>query len=126
VITRLRGRSPALLLVVVSGLLSACSLTFDASSLGVPVTMASAANAPAQGASFKVSSHATYAFWGVVKLSEPSLRKALATQLVGAGGVADLRIRLHSRFPDFLVTVLTLGLIIPRTVTFEGIVVEGK
>jgi hypothetical protein len=88
--------------------------------------MASEAAAPAEGASFELTSHAVYGFWGLFKFSEPSLRKALATQLVGGSSVADLRIRVRSRFADLLITGLTLGLIVPRSVTFEGVVVQPK
>jgi hypothetical protein len=38
--------------------------------------------------------------------------------------VADLRIRVRSRWSDVLLTGLTLGLIVPRTVTFEGVVTK--
>lgn len=111
----------ALLLV---GTLTACSQTFDAGRLGVPITMAASADQPLQGARFKVRSHAVFAFWGVAKIKEPSLRKALAAQLAGGSAVGDLRITVHSRFPDVLVTILTAGLLVPRSVTFEGVVVK--
>jgi hypothetical protein len=38
--------------------------------------------------------------------------------------VADLRIQVRSRFTDVLITGLTLGLIVPRSVTFEGVVTK--
>ena len=50
------------------------------------------------------------------------LERALARQLVGGSGVADLRITVRSKWSDVLVTVLTGGLIAPRAVTFEGVV----
>jgi hypothetical protein len=99
-------------------------MTFDATHLGVPVTMASAASAPAQGDHFELTSHAVYGLWGMVKFSQPSLQKALASQLVGGRGVADLKIRVRSRFPDLLLTVLTAGIVVPRSVTFEGTVLR--
>jgi hypothetical protein len=111
----------ALLLV---GTLTACSQTFDAARLGVPITMAASADQPLQGVRFQVRSHAVFAFWGVAKIKEPSLRKALAAQLAGGSAVGDLRITVHSRFPDVLVTILTAGLLVPRSVTFEGVVVK--
>jgi hypothetical protein len=107
-------------------LLSGCANTFDATRVGVPVTMASGADAPAQGTSFKVTSHAVYGFWGVVNFSEPSLKKALGSQLVAGSGVADLKIKVRSRFFDVIITGLTLGIIVPRSVTFEGVVVQPK
>ncbi|HXI21226.1 MAG TPA: hypothetical protein VNH46_09085 [Gemmatimonadales bacterium] len=103
--------------------LQGCSLTFDATKLGVPVTMASSASAPAQGTPFHVTRRAVYGLWGLVKISEPSLRKALASQLVGGQGVADLRIRVRTKFTDLLITGLTLGLLSPRAVTFDGVIV---
>ena len=99
-------------------------MTFDATQLGVPATMASAAAAPAEGERFELTSSAVYGFWGVIKFKEPSLEKALASQLVGGKGVADLKISVRSRFTDVLLTVLTAGIIVPRSVTFEGVVVK--
>jgi hypothetical protein len=63
-----------------------------------------------------------YAFWGLARLKEPSLRKALAAQLAGGSGIADLKIKVRSRWTDILVTVLSAGLIVPRAVTYEGVV----
>ncbi len=116
-----RRALPALLLVL---LLAGCAQTFDASTLGVPVTLASPAGQPAQGDHFKVGSRALFGLWGLVKLREPSLRKALAAQLGGGGSVADLRIKVRSHFDDILISALTLGLIVPRSVTFEGVVTK--
>lgn len=111
---------PLLVILSVNG----CALTLDATHLGVPATLASAAGAPAEGQAFSVTSHATYAFWGLAKISEPSLQKALAAQLVGGKQVADVRIKVRSKFSDLLITGLTLGLIVPRAVTIEGVVVD--
>ncbi len=112
---------PTLLLLV---LLSGCAHTFDATTLGVPVTVASPAGQEPQGSRFSVSSKSVFSFWGLLRLKEPSLRKALASQLAGGSGIADLRIRVRSRWSDVLITGLTLGLVIPRTVTFEGVVTK--
>jgi hypothetical protein len=71
-----------------------------------------------------VTSRALYAFWGIAKLKEPSLRKALAAQLGGGSGVSDLRIKVRSRWTDVLITALTAGLIVPRAVTYEGVVLK--
>jgi hypothetical protein len=116
-----RRALPALLLVL---LLAGCAHTFDATTLGVPVTMAAPAGQPAQGDRFRIGSKSVYGLWGLLKFREPSLRKALAAQLGGGGGVADLRIRVRSRWSDVLITGLTLGLIVPRSVTFEGVVTK--
>jgi hypothetical protein len=105
-------------------LLAGCAHTFDATTLGVPVTVASPAGQPAQGDRFRVGGKAVFGFWGLIRYREPSLRKALAAQLAGGSGVADLRIRVRSRWSDVLITGLTLGLIVPRTVTFEGVVTK--
>jgi hypothetical protein len=112
---------PALLVLA---LLAGCAHTFDATTLGVPVTVASPAGQEPQGDRFSVSSKSVFTFWGVLRLKEPSLRKALAAQLAGGRGVADLKIKVRSRWSDVLITGLTLGLIIPRSVTFEGVVTK--
>jgi hypothetical protein len=101
-----------------------CAMSFDTRTLGVPVTMASAAEQPPEGSRFSVTSRAVYVFWGIGRIKEPSLRKALAAQLAGGSSVTDLRIKVRSRWNDVLVTALTLGLIVPRAVTFEGVVVK--
>ena len=99
-------------------------MTFDSTTLGVPVTLASPAGQPPEGSRFSVTSHAFYALWGLAKLKEPSLRKALAAQLADGSGIADLRIKVRSRWSDVLITALTAGLVVPRAVTFEGVVVK--
>jgi hypothetical protein len=104
--------------------LQACSLTLDARTLGVPVTMATPAGQPAEGERFQVTSRALYAFWGAFRIKQPSLQKTLAGQLTGGKGVADLRIKVRSSFGDVLITMLTAGIVVPRAVTFEGVVVR--
>jgi len=103
-----------------------CANSFDATSLGVPATLASPAGQPAEGTRFSVTSRSVFALWGIARLKEPSLRKALAAQLGGGTGVADVKIRVRSRWSDLLITALTLGLIVPRSVTFEGVVTGAK
>jgi hypothetical protein len=118
---RARG---AVLALLVATLITGCAETFDATTLGVPATLASpAASAPA-GDRFQVSSKAVFGFWGLAKIKQPSLRKALGAQLGGGSGIADVKIRSRSRFTDILFTVLTAGLLVPRTVTFEGVVTK--
>ena len=116
-----RRALPALLLVL---LLAGCAQSFDATTLGVPVTMASPSGQAPQGDRFRVGGKAVFGFWGLLRFREPSLRKALAAQLGGGAGVADLRIRVRSRWSDVLITGLTLGLVVPRSVTFEGVVTK--
>lgn len=104
---------------------AACSLNFDATSLGVPVTMASPIGQSAPTDSFRVSTHAAWAFWGMAGLKRPALNKALATQLAGGKGITDLKIKTHNSFSDVLITVLTAGLIVRRSVIYQGVVTEG-
>jgi hypothetical protein len=103
--------------------LAGCAQTFDATTLGVPVSLASDAAQPAQGQHFAARSTALWFGWGMVPVSQPSLQKVLAAELVGGKSVADVRIRVHSRFTDVLVTVLSAGLLVPRAVDFEGTIV---
>lgn len=103
--------------------LAGCAQTFDATSLGVPVTMGSAAGAPPQGTPFRNTTHSIHGLFGLFRISSPDLRKALNRQLIDGAGVADLRIKVRSSLTDVLFTVLTGGLLVPRTVTFEGTIV---
>jgi hypothetical protein len=100
-----------------------CVQTFDATTLGVEATMASAASAPAEGERFSVSKKSVFLLFGMLSASRPSLQDILAAQVTGDAHVADLRVRVRSRWSDVLFTVLTAGLVVPRTITFEGVVV---
>ncbi len=104
--------------------LSGCAETFDATSLGVPATLAAPAGQPVQGSRFSVTQRSVYGLWGIATIKSPSLRKALAAQLAGGSGIVGLRIRTRSRWSDVLITALTAGLIVPRSVTFEGVVTK--
>ena len=118
----LRTRGLASLLVAAS--LGACSLTYDATALGVPATLASSASEPAEGEHFEVTSRAVWGLWGLVQLSQPDLRKSLAHQVGEGVAVADIRIKSKARFSDILFTVITLGLLSTRSVTVEGTVIQ--
>ena len=117
-------RRPVLLLLAAAHL-AGCSMTIDASRAGVPVTMASSPEAPAQGEPFRVNTHAVYGLWGIVTLRQPSMEQLLRSQLMGAKEVRDVRVKVKSSPGDVLVTVLTLGLIVPRSVRYEGTVPGG-
>lgn len=110
-------------LVLLLPALGGCAHRFDATSVGVPVTMAGPNAQPAVGERFSVTSRAVYLLWGAVPVSQPSLDKVLAAQLVDGTAVADLRIKVRSRWSDVLITGLTLGILTPRAVTYEGVVV---
>jgi hypothetical protein len=102
---------------------SGCTQSFDGSTLGVPVTMAGAPGEAVTGTPFKVNTHTVHAFWGLIPLAQADLQKALARQLVGGQQVAQLKIKIKSRWSDVLLTALTLGVVAPRTVTYEGVII---
>ena len=116
-------RSRVLLLLAFSLSLGGCAMTFDGSKLGVPVTMGSKAGSPPKGQPFKVSSGSIWVLWGAVPVKKPSLREPLGTQLMGGQSLEDVKITVHSKWYDVLVSVITLGIVTPRTVTVEGVVV---
>ena len=111
------------LLAVLFLLATGCAQSFDATSVGVPVTMASDAGQVPQGTAFKVESTALWFMWGIIPISNPSLQKTLSAELVGGRSVANLKIRTHVSLVDGLVTILTVGLLAPKSVTFEGVIV---
>ena len=98
----------------------ACTQSFDATSLGVPATMASVPGDTTQGTAFRTTAHTVHGLFGLVPISQANLRKALSRQLVGGQGISNLKIKTKSRWLDVLVTGITLGLIVPRTVIYEG------
>ncbi len=105
-------------------LLAGCVTTFDTTGIGIPVTLASPAGQPPVGEPFKVNSHSVFGLWGILTFRDPSLEKALAGQLVGGKAIANVKVKARSRWNDVLITVLTAGIVIPRTVTFEGVIVK--
>ncbi len=103
--------------------LAGCALTFDAGTLGANVTVADPPGGTACTAEFRRSQKAVYLLWGLLPASQPSLERTLAGQITGTQSVASLKIKVRSKFSDLLLTALTGGLVVPRTVTFEGCVV---
>jgi hypothetical protein len=97
---------------------------FDARSLGSKVTLAERSSEQPQGESFKITKTAVFAFWGIATANRPSLEHALAGQVTGESQVSNLKITVKSRFGDALVSLITLGVIVPRTVVFEGVVTK--
>ncbi|MGH7673287.1 MAG: hypothetical protein ACREMC_10335 [Gemmatimonadales bacterium] len=91
--------------------------------LGVPTSFAEPAQSPPQGATFKVTRHPVFLLWGAVPVSRPNAEDVLAGQVGTGSRIANLRIKVYSRWSDLLVTALTFGAIVPRSVTFEGVVV---
>ncbi len=110
----------ALAALLLSG--AACSQTFDTATLGVPVSMAGPAGPAPEGKAFKTTSHTVHTLFGLVLVSQANLQKALARQLVGGQGITQLKIKTKSRWFDLLVSGVTLGMIVPRTVVYEGVI----
>ena len=104
--------------------LSGCAMTFDATDLGVPTSLAEAAQAPPQGTPFTVTKRPVYLLWGLAAASRPNAEDVLAGQVGTGTRIANLKIKVRARWSDLLVTVLTAGLISPRSVTFQGVVVS--
>lgn len=117
-----RRRGPALLLAWVV-LVGGCGYTVDATDVGVPVQLSTAAADTAAGRDFEVTTRAVYGIWGLVPLRTPDVGDALAGQLVGGERIANVRVHVRSRWSDVLISALTLGIIVPRAVTYEGTVV---
>jgi hypothetical protein len=105
-------------------LVGGCSTTIDATTLGVPATLSSTAGQRPAGEPFRVGTHAVFGLWGLATLKKPAVDKILASQLVGKNALADVRIRIRSSWSDVLITVLTAGIVVPRSVTVEGVAVS--
>ena len=103
-----------------------CAQTFDATTLGVPATLATDNVAAPQGTAFKVNAKALWAAWGLLPVSQPVLGKTLAAQLVGGKSVANIRIHTHTSIFDGIITLGTFGVLAPRSVTYEGVIVDAS
>jgi hypothetical protein len=106
--------------------LSGCGFTLDATHLGVPVSLASRAQQPDSGTAFRVTKHSVYMIAGLVSVAQPELEDVLGGQVATGARISNLRVKVRSRWSDLLVTALTVGLVVPRSVTIEGVVVAGK
>jgi hypothetical protein len=102
-------------------LASGCSTTIDATTLGVPATLSSAAGQRPAGERFSIGTHAVFGLWGLATLKKPAVDKILASQVAGKTGLADVRVRIRSSWSDVLITILTAGLVVPRSVSIEGV-----
>jgi len=110
-------------LVALALTMSGCALTFDARDLGVPTSLAEPAQTPPQGTPFSVTKHPVFLLWGLAGASRPNAEDVLAGQVGTGARIANLRIKVRSRWSDLLITAITAGVIVPRSVTFEGVVV---
>ncbi len=119
----MKSRMARATVIALALLASGCALTFDSSHLGVTATMAEPAQSPATGTPFRVTKHPIHVLLGLFTVSEPKLEDLLAGQLGAGASIASLRIHVRTGWTDLLVTALTLGLVAPRSVTYEGVVV---
>lgn len=103
-----------------------CVLTFDATRLGVPVTMAGTPQSAPSGTPFHVTRHPVFLLFGIARVGAPDLEDVLSGELGTGAGVQNLRIKVSTSPTDLLFTVFTLGVIAPRTVTFEGEIVPHQ
>lgn len=108
-----------------AGSLSACSITLDAGTLGVKASLSEPVGEEPAGEAFQVTERAVFLFWGILPVARPSLEQALAGQLIEANEVANLTVKVRSRWSDIVISALTVGLIVPRSVTYEGVVVDS-
>ena len=104
---------------------SGCASKFDASHLGVTATMAEPILPQPAGNQFKITRHPVYLIWGMFSMGGANIEDLLAGQLGKNASIASLKIHVRSRFSDVFFTVITAGLVAPRSVTYEGVVV-GK
>ena len=111
-----------LVTVILSGVMG-CAQTFDATTLGIDASMSAPVSVQVQGEEFKLSKKAVYLVAGLFTASKPSLDEFLASQVTGDARIANLKIEVRSKPFDVLITILTLGIVVPRTVTYEGVIV---
>lgn len=88
------------------------------SNLDKPVNMTDGKNA--QVRTFVSNSKAIWIFWGLAPISLPTVDGVLMPQVSGHAGVQNLKITTESGFIDHVVTILTQGILVMRTVTIEG------
>ena len=100
-------------------------MQYSARTLGVGVTMAEPLAQPVAGDSFNLDLHAVHYFWGLAPGKMPSLQRALAGQLGTGGSIHSLTIRSHKQLSDVIFTLITLGVVSPTTVSYQGVVARA-
>ncbi len=88
------------------------------SNLDKPVSMSEMKDT--QGKTFVSNNKAVWLFWGLTPLSLPTIDGVVLPQVSGHAGVQNLKITTESGFVDHVVTILTQGIIMMRTVRIEG------
>ena len=88
------------------------------SNLDKSVNMADGKNA--QVKTFVSNNKAIWIFWGLAPLSLPTIDGVVLPQVSGHTGVQNLKITTESGFIDHVVTILTQGILMMRTVRVEG------
>ena len=88
------------------------------SNLDKPVDMTDGKNA--QVRTFVSNNKAVWIFWGLAPLSLPTVDGVVLPQVSGHAGVQNLKITTESGFVDHVVTILTQGILMMRTVRIEG------
>jgi len=102
------------LVIIVTG----CATLPLESNLGMPISMTDMKSAPAQ--TFESQSKAIWLFWGLMELSLPTVDGVVGPVVAGHSGVQNLKITTETDVIDFIVTNLTSGIVVLRTVTIEG------
>jgi len=110
------------LLIAALTAVGGCAISHNTATLGVPVSMAEPMAQPVVGDTFAVTTRAVHLFWGLAPVRSASLQHTLAGQLGTGSAVRNLSIRARKRWPDVLVTVLTLGVLSTTAVTYEGVI----
>src|SRR2546426_11974340 len=106
------GGGLAALALMVGG----CALTFDATQLGVPTSLAESAQSPvSQGTPFRITKHPVFLLWGLAGASRPNAEDVLAGQGGAGSRLPHVRHKVRSRGPDLLAAVGTAGLLSPRS-----------
>jgi hypothetical protein len=103
---------------------TACVETFDARTLGTRTSLSARAVEQPQGEAFKITRTTIFLFWGIGAASPPSLDRLLASQITGDAEISNLRVTSRARFSDVLVSVFTAFLVVPRGITYEGVIVH--
>ena len=114
----------AAVLALVAGT-SGCAYSFGTKTLGVPVQMAEPMAQGVAGDTFHVTVKAVHVFWGLAVAKDPALQPALQNQLGTGTAVHNLTIHARKRWSDVLVTLMTVGIVSPTSVTYNGIITHG-
>jgi len=102
------------LVIAVTG----CAKIAMESKVKKPVSMTRMRNVEVR--EFTTKNRAIWLFWGLFPLSVPKLDQTVGPNVADHNGIQNLKITTENTFLDVVISTVTQGILVMRTITIEG------